>query len=83
MSVDVEGHDLHALQSNDWERFRPRFLVVEDVCTVGDVPPVVGFLRSRGYDACARNAIILDRLDEYFFVDRSSDPNQAPVVAAR
>jgi FkbM family methyltransferase len=83
MSVDVEGHDLQALQSNDWERFRPRFLVVEDICTAGDVPPVVEFLRSRGYDVCARNVIILDRLDEYFFVDRSNDPDHTPVVAAR
>ena len=71
MTVDVEGHDVEALQSNDWERFRPRFLVVEDIHAAGDAPPVVAFLRSRGYEICARNVIILDKLDEYFFVDRS------------
>jgi FkbM family methyltransferase len=27
--VDVEGYDLEVLKTNDWERFRPRFLVVE------------------------------------------------------
>lgn len=30
MTVDVEGHDLHVLRSNDWERFRPELLLVED-----------------------------------------------------
>ena len=30
MSVDVEGFDLKALRSNDWERFAPFFLMVED-----------------------------------------------------
>ncbi len=29
MSVDVEGHDLEVLQSNDWEKYRPEFLIVE------------------------------------------------------
>src|SRR5262245_9575938 len=71
MNVDVEGHDLEALQSNDWERFRPRFLVVEDMHAAAGASPVVGFLQTRGYDVCVRNVIILDKLDEYFFVDRS------------
>ena len=71
MNVDVEGHDLEALQSNDWDRFRPRFLVVEDVHAGADASPVVAFLRSRGYEICATNVIILDKLDEYFFIDRA------------
>ena len=29
LSVDVEGADLDVLRSNDWERFRPRYVVVE------------------------------------------------------
>lgn len=29
LSVDVEGHDLHVLRSLDFERFRPRLVVVE------------------------------------------------------
>jgi FkbM family methyltransferase len=29
MSIDVEGKDMEALTSNDWERYRPRFLLVE------------------------------------------------------
>ena len=30
MSIDCEGHDLVVIQSNDWKRFRPRLLLVED-----------------------------------------------------
>lgn len=29
MSVDVEGFDLEVLKSNDWKRYRPKFLLVE------------------------------------------------------
>lgn len=29
MDIDVEGLDLQVVQSNDWERFRPRYLLVE------------------------------------------------------
>lgn len=31
LSVDVEGFDLVAVQSNDWQRFRPRVVAVEDL----------------------------------------------------
>lgn len=29
LNVDVEGHDLHVLRSNDWTRYRPTFVLVE------------------------------------------------------
>lgn len=29
LSVDVEGMELNVLESNDWDRFRPRFVAVE------------------------------------------------------
>ena len=29
LNIDVEGLDLEVLQSNDWARFRPRFLIAE------------------------------------------------------
>jgi hypothetical protein len=71
MSVDVEGHDLSALRSNDWSRFRPRFVVVEDKETDAERSEIVRFMRSQGYGVCAQNVIILDKISEYFFVDRS------------
>lgn len=30
LTVDVEGFDLSVLQSNNWERYRPRLVLVED-----------------------------------------------------
>jgi FkbM family methyltransferase len=52
MSLDVEGRDLEALRSNDWERFRPRYLMVEvferDVSALpGD--PIFEFVAAQGY----------------------------------
>jgi FkbM family methyltransferase len=29
LSVDTEGFDMEVLQSNDWQKFRPRFLIIE------------------------------------------------------
>jgi FkbM family methyltransferase len=29
MNIDVEGWEIHVLKSNDWNRFRPRILIVE------------------------------------------------------
>jgi FkbM family methyltransferase len=72
MSVDLEGHDLHALASNDWERYRPRFVVVEDREVEREKSEVVSFMRGRGYEVFAQNVVILDRLGEYFFVDRAA-----------
>jgi len=31
LSVDVEGAELGVLRSNDWERYRPRVLAIEDL----------------------------------------------------
>lgn len=30
LNVDVEGHDLEVLKSNDWIKYRPRLVLVED-----------------------------------------------------
>jgi FkbM family methyltransferase len=70
MNVDVEGHDMEVLRSNDWERFRPRFVVVEDDETVEASSEVERFMREQGYEVCVRNVIILDKLNSYVFIDR-------------
>jgi FkbM family methyltransferase len=31
MSIDVEGHDLSVLRSNNWDRFRPELVLAEDL----------------------------------------------------
>jgi len=57
MSIDVEGHELQALQSNDWARYRPAILLVEilnfDLQRV-DEHPVHEFLVKTGYALFAK-----------------------------
>lgn len=52
LSVDVEGKDLAVLQSNDWQRYRPRFVLAETLRTeLLDLAscPVVKFMLEIGY----------------------------------
>jgi len=52
LSVDVEGKDEEVLRSNNWARFRPRFILAEtlrtDMLALGACP-VVQFLGRVGY----------------------------------
>jgi FkbM family methyltransferase len=73
LNVDVEGHDLEVLESNDWRRFRPRIVVVEDEALDAGKSAIVGLLRNHGYELCAQNVIVLDKINEYFLIDRSAD----------
>ncbi len=71
MNVDVEGHDLEVLKSNDWERFRPRFVVVEDKETDVEKSGIVSLMRGHDYEVCVQNVIILGKVNEYILVDQS------------
>jgi len=59
LSVDVEGLDLQVLRSNDWEVFRPRFVLVEchgfDIDTVRENEKHQ-FLTAQGYRFTAKTA---------------------------
>jgi FkbM family methyltransferase len=72
LDVDVEGHDLEVLESNDWKRFRPRLIVVEDEGLNPSESAIVRMMKGHGYDLCAQNVIILDKINEYFLIDRSN-----------
>jgi FkbM family methyltransferase len=52
LSVDVEGHEMGVVRSNDWRRFRPRFVLLEllgrGVLDLG-ADPVVGEMLSASY----------------------------------
>lgn len=78
MNVDVEGHDLQVLESNDWERFRPRLVVVEDAETDAGKSEIVNSMKRHGYEVCAQNVIILGKINEYFFIDRTLPPPAHP-----
>jgi FkbM family methyltransferase len=57
LTVDVEGKDLLVLQSNDWQCFRPRFVLAETLRTelldMGSCPVVI-FMQSQGYKPVAK-----------------------------
>jgi hypothetical protein len=63
MSVDVEGLDLEVIQSNDWQKFRPLLVLVEDstVSTILEAcgSPLTIFMRSVGYELVSRTALTL------------------------
>jgi FkbM family methyltransferase len=72
MNVDVEGHDLEVLESNDWKRFRPKVIVVEDESLDPRESAIVRTMKIHGYELCAQNVIILDKINEYFLIDRTT-----------
>ena len=72
LTVDVEGHDYEVLESNDWKRFRPRLIVVEDERLDPDESRIVQMMKGHGYELCAQNVIILDKINEYFLIDRTN-----------
>jgi hypothetical protein len=54
LSLDVENHNLEVLQSNDWTRYCPVFIIVEFEGTVHSIEDVLNseltrFLNSKGY----------------------------------
>ncbi len=66
-TIDVEGLDLEVLRSNDWTRYAPSFVLVEDTEfkpeRTGD-SDIYKFLKDKGYEIVAvlRRTIIYQRL---------------------
>lgn len=59
LNVDVEGMDEMVLRSNDWQAFRPTFILAEDTHFDPNHPGtthsgVYGFLRAQGYEMVAK-----------------------------
>ena len=57
LSVDVEGLDLKVLRSNNWQKYQPRFILVEVLSTAFTSLPdtdVAVFLRQHGYEPHAK-----------------------------
>jgi FkbM family methyltransferase len=56
LSVDVEGHDLEVLRSNDWRRYRPELVVVEQHKeAISEIleSDITRFLEEVGYSVCS------------------------------
>lgn len=57
LTVDVEGLDLQVLQSNNWQKYRPRSVVVEILCSdLEDYSnqPIAQFLMAENYTVYAK-----------------------------
>ena len=59
MSVDVEGLDLQVLKSNNWEKYRPQFVLVESLKTAKSIvvlenSDIYAYIISREYHLCAK-----------------------------
>ena len=61
LSVDCEGLDLSILESNDWSKYRPEYILIE-IHAEGrnwEIPdcPVSRFLRERGYELVGQGCV--------------------------
>jgi|GEM_PF-253966 len=57
MDIDVEGYELEVLKSNDWQKYRPKILMVEqlnfDFNKLED-DCIYNYLKSVGYEICSK-----------------------------
>ena len=56
LTIDVEGLDLEVLKSNDWLKYKPEYILVEDIYFQPENPDqseVYHFLKSKGYKIVA------------------------------
>jgi FkbM family methyltransferase len=62
MNIDVEGLDLQALESNNWDKFSPTVIIIEDHKFQPENPmesQIVQFLKEKGYTLKANCLISL------------------------
>jgi hypothetical protein len=67
MSIDAEGMDDEIIRSNNWEKYRPLFLIAEIDSTIADFNQnsSIQFLLSKGYKPLIKSNLstILKRID--------------------
>ncbi len=69
LSIDVEGLDLEVLQSNDWKKYRPTYVLVELLEEQMKDPlksKILQFMDSHGYEMRSKtmNTAILKKVRE-------------------
>jgi FkbM family methyltransferase len=69
--IDVEGHDLKVLKTNNWQKYRPKIVVVEsDMSIVQDLnSELTTYLDSVGYKLIGKTIISQD-LGNLFFMNK-------------
>jgi len=59
ITIDVEGMDFDVIKSNNWNRYRPKYLIIESIRStiIDDLQSDVSiYLNIRGYDLTAKTA---------------------------
>ena len=64
MSIDVEGFDLMVLESNNWQKYRPKLILIESLNNGSD-DEIGNFLSGKGY------AFFAKTINTYFYKDMS------------
>jgi hypothetical protein len=68
MSIDVEGLDLNVLESNNWDKYQPRYILIEDLdqCNTSLSDSTISkFLIQKNYSFFAKT------VNTYFYVSSS------------
>lgn len=68
--IDVEGFDLEVLKSNDWQKYRPKIVLVETELSLNEElsSDIFLYLESKNYRLIAKSVMIGD-LGNLFFID--------------
>jgi len=69
LTIDVEGMDLQVLRSNDWKRFRPTYVLAEEVREIGDETSIIKYMNTQHYSLYCRT------MNTIFFLDDLACPN--------
>lgn len=58
LNIDAEGLDLMVLKSNNWEKYRPEYILVEDFINLEKIndSPTYNFLSNKGYTLLAKTS---------------------------
>jgi len=74
LTVDAEGYDYNILQSNDWENYRPKVVVIEYITYAKkeskELITLRDFLESVGYSLFCNSPTNAFFIENHFFVER-------------
>jgi FkbM family methyltransferase len=72
LSIDIEGFEETALNSNDWEKYRPKVIAVEIYAFSNEDllnSEVAGLLIDKDYEFFSRNILSVPKVNTAFFID--------------
>jgi FkbM family methyltransferase len=77
LTIDVEGYDLDILKSNNWEKYRPKVVLIEFLCySQGEITSNIhDFLVSCGYKFLCNTPTNAFFIENTFFINRFNKTN--------